>query len=42
MSDCTTKPGVGNVNNYNNSKEQVFDKLEVTQMVNLLAPEFHI
>jgi hypothetical protein len=29
-----TKPGVGKFDNYNNSMQQVFDNLEVTQMVN--------
>jgi hypothetical protein len=34
MRDCTTTPGVGKFNNYNNSMQQVLDNLDVTQMVN--------
>jgi len=34
MGDCTTKPGVGKVKNRNNSMQQVFDKVEITQIFN--------
>lgn len=37
MGVCTTKPGVGKVNSYNNSMRQFLDNLEVTQMVNNFA-----